>query len=214
MMFKLSLPTLVISLILIPQLLFAQYNFKESLIGCKSGKLMKMPYESSGGEKGISIFEYDNNGKLKKSIWKLLNNSRSSVNFYTYDEQGNIIKKYREFSDNLTSTEHFTYDDNNRLISEEFKRSDGVTTNHFYTYNESDQLIVAKLENYHGWLDGKINYEYSENGLISGGKILQNGSEIGKITFIYNNQNELIKEHWEFWGSYSQTFNFVYAYEK
>jgi len=203
---------LIILFIISSQAAFTQYNFKEVNANSNNPKLIKMPYSNSGGEKGISIFEYDKQGKLVKSLWRLLNNSRSSTNFYTYDDHGNIIKKYREFSDNLTSTEIFTYDEKNHLITEQFNRSDGVSNKASYIYNNNmDQVVIAKLENYHGWLTGEIHYEYQNNGKVKSGLIYQNGVTIGFINFTYNELNELMEEYWEFTGSYNQTFTFEYG---
>lgn len=196
--------------IIAAQACYAQYNLKEINASLSSPKLMKMPYASSGGEKGVSIFEYDNSGKLTKSLWKLLDNTRSSENYYTYDESGNIIKKYREFSDGLTSTENFIYNEKDLLINEAFKRSDGLTYQISYSYNDLNQVTIAHLQNYHGWLTGDIHYSYSNEGQLAKGKIFREDSEIGFINFTYNNKNQLIEEFWEFTGSYSQTFTFEY----
>jgi len=190
---------------------FSQYNLKEINIGSQQPKLLKMPYTNSNGEQGITTFEYDKNGKLIKSNWKLLNNSRSSNNYYTYDERDHIIKKYREFSDGQTSSEDFVYDEKNRLISEDFRRSDGFTYSLKYQYNEQDQAIIVKVSNYHGWLTGEIHYSYDKKGRIEKGLIFRNGDEIGFVNFKYNSQNMLIEEYWEFSGSYNQSFRFEYA---
>lgn len=190
---------------------FTQYNLKEVNVNSGNFRLLRMPYSSSGGEKGISSFEYDNEGKLIKSTWKLLNNTRSSINHYTYDVQGNIIKKDREFSDNLTSSEDFLYDNKNRLIQEIFKRSDGFSFKINYSYNEIDQILNAKLENYHGWLSGEIYYSYTDNNLIKEGQIFKDNKNIGHIDFKYNELNQITEEYWEFTGSYNQTFTFEYG---
>ncbi len=192
------------------QSIVAQYNIKEINSNTSKNRLIEMPYSNSGGERGTSIFEYDSSGYLEKSFWTLLNKSRSSNNFYTYDDKGNIIKKYREFSDGLTSTENFTYDENNKLVKEHFSRSDGVSNNATYFYNHKQQLTKAKLVNYHGWLTGEINFSYENSGLVHKGDILSEGAEIGFITYTYDEQNRLIKEYWEFYESYNQTFSFIY----
>ncbi len=193
--------------------IIAQYNCKEINGNIMKNKLIEMSYSNSSGERGTSIFEYDRNGKLIMSFWSLLNKSRSSNNFYTYDDQGNIIKKYREFSDGLTSTEVFTYNKNNKLVKEQSSRSDGFSNDVSYFYDNKNHLIKATLNNYHGWLTGEIHFKYPDNGLLSKGNINRNGDEIGFIKFTYDKQERLIEEYWEFKGSYNQTFTYRYETE-
>ena len=66
-------------------------------------------YENSSGEKGISFFEYDGNNRLIKGWWQLLDSSRYSANFYLYNSKNQLVEKYREFSDSLTSSVKYTY---------------------------------------------------------------------------------------------------------
>ena len=87
----------------------SQYNLKELQRRFADSGFSDMPYSNSAREKGISVFEYGDDGRLSKSTWRLLGNSRSSQNYYKYDVSGNIIEKYSEFSDSITSTETFEY---------------------------------------------------------------------------------------------------------
>jgi len=101
---------MTVQLIIISNTSFSQYNLKELQRRFAESGFSGMPYSNSYGENGISLFEYGEDGRLNKSIWKLLDNSRSSDNHYKYDVNGNIIEKYREFSDSIKSTETFKYD--------------------------------------------------------------------------------------------------------
>jgi hypothetical protein len=95
-------------------------------------RLIKLHYENQSGEEGLTNFNYDQNGIMHQAYWELLDGSRSSTNYYTYDEEQNIVKKYREFSDGITSTQLYEYDEKGNLISEHFNRSDGVTGSTVY----------------------------------------------------------------------------------
>ncbi|OQX95304.1 hypothetical protein B6I21_06100 [candidate division KSB1 bacterium 4572_119] len=88
-------------------------------------RLFKLHYENSSGEKGVTTFDSDKDGNLTVAVWELLDGSRSSINFYTYDKNGNLEKKYREFSDSLFSTQLYEYDSKGNLIYQSYERSDG-----------------------------------------------------------------------------------------
>ena len=76
----------------------------------RSYRLIKLHYENSNGEKGITIYEYDTDGIAQTATWKLLDGSRYSRNYHTYDHSGNLVRKYREFSDGLTSNTIYEYE--------------------------------------------------------------------------------------------------------
>ena len=80
-------------------------------------RLSKLHYENSTGEKGVTFFYYNKFGLMDKARWQLLDGSRYSENYYTYDSNGNLIQKYREFSDRLISNIDFKYNEDQLLIS-------------------------------------------------------------------------------------------------
>ena len=87
---------------------YSQYNIRELKLKSSNSGFSSMSYSNSNGEKGISVFEYGDDGRLIRSLWRLLDNSRSSVNYYKFDQRGNITEKYKEFSGSYSQT--FTYD--------------------------------------------------------------------------------------------------------
>jgi len=175
-------------------------------------RLIKLHYENSGGEKGLTTFVYDESGLMYKARWELLDGSRNSVNYYTYDSNGNLIKKYREFSDGILSTLLYEYDENGNLLSEYFERSDSVIGITKYEYDENGKLLIADCHGLNGWFFGIINYEYNEQGQKVKGQIKKKGDIAGTIIYLYDEHNNLIKEYWDFLKSWNQTF--VYEYEK
>jgi len=201
-------------------LIFIQVSLSESMgFSIDSNKtkaskyrIIKLHYENLSGEKGLTAFFYDDNGVMHKARWELLDGSRSSENYYTYDEEGNLIKKYREFSDGITSTVLYNYNDKGNLISEFFDRSDGVTGNTYYEYDKDERLVKAICNGLNGWFYGTIIYKYDVDGRKSKGIIEKDEKQIGTIYFEYNVNGNLIKEYWEFPDSWSQTF--IYEYEK
>jgi len=175
-------------------------------------RLEKLHYENSSGEKGVTIFEYSENGIMNTAKWKLLDESRNSSNFYEYDKDRNLIKKYREFSDGITSTQLYEYDKNENLINEYFQRSDGISGITKYEYGENRNLIKANCEGLNGWFYGVITYSNDEKGNRLKADIIQKNKNTGTIDYSYDENGNLIREYWDFNGKWSQTF--IYEYKE
>jgi len=173
-------------------------------------RLSKLHYNNSSGEKGVTIFEYDEDGIMHKAIWKLLDGSRSSVNYYEYNECGNPISKYRVFSDSITSENIYEYDNNCNLILETFGRSDGVKGTTIFEYDEYDKLLKSNCEGLNGWFYGVITYFYNRDGIKTNADFTQKGKPAGTITYSYDENENLIKEYWDFNSKWNQTFTFEY----
>ncbi len=175
-------------------------------------RLLKLHYSNSLGEKGVTTFNYDHDGKMNKALWRLINGKRNSLNYYEYNTSGLLIKKYREFSDKKTSVQTFKYDSDEKLVFEDFSRSDGVKGQVYYIYDESGGLIHADCRGLNGWFHGVIHYKYDGNGRKVSADIEQKGAKKGFIDYTYNNSGLLLREYWSFTGKWNQTFN--YEYEK
>lgn len=174
-------------------------------------RVISQNYENKSGEKGLSIYKYDNNGYMSKGYWALLNGSRHSINYYSNNEKGNLVSAFRELTGGITSCEIFIYDSSGRKISEQFYRSDGVKGSASYKY-ENGNLKRAELNNHKGWLSGVVIYEYDKNNKMTGGKLFKNDTLISNINYEYDSDNNLIKEEWDFLGQWGQTA--IYKYEK
>lgn len=202
-------------IIIITNLLFLYSCIPTNTFNDKSDmieyRLIKLHYENSGGEKGLTTFEYDENGNHTVSFWELLDGSRNSLNYYRYDNNGNLIKKYREFSDGITATELFEYDEVGNLIKEDFQRSDGVKGTTTYEYDKNDVLLLARCNGLKGWFYGEIHYVYDERGFKIRGDFELTDQNKGTITYSYDGNNNLISEYWDFSGEWNQTF--IYEYD-
>lgn len=169
--------------------------------------LKYLHYENSSGEKGKTILYYSESNKNYKAYWHLLDESRYSINYHFLDSEGNLIRKYREFSDSITSNNFYKYDQDGNLIEDYFERSDGVKGIVWYTY-EDNKKVEAECRGLNGWFFGFIKYKYSGDSL-TGGIIYKEGKEIGQISYSYK-QGYLIKEYWDFGGKWTQTFTYEY----
>jgi hypothetical protein len=173
-------------------------------------RLLKLHYDNSIGEKGVTIFEHNEDGIIHKASWKLLDGSSSSVNYYEYNICGNLVTKYRKFSDGITFENIYVYDDNFNLIMETFKRSDGVKGTVIYKYDENDKLLNANCDGLNGWFYGVITYSYNDDGLKTNADFTQKSGKAGTISYSYDENGNLIKEYWNFNGKWNQTFLFEY----
>ncbi|MFC1481992.1 hypothetical protein ACFL6E_07090 [Candidatus Neomarinimicrobiota bacterium] len=175
-------------------------------------KLYKMHFSSSGGERGVTTFYYDDMGVNYEAIWELLDGTRSSNNYRSFDKDGNCIKKYREFSDSITSTNYYEYDEDGDLVKEDFERSDGVTGTTSYEYDANGRLLRANCNGFNGWVYGTITYEYDEHGKKIKGTITGKDNAPGSIEYSYDENGNLNKEHWNFADVWNMTF--IYEYRK
>jgi len=177
-----------------------------------SGRLVKHHYRNSGGEKGLTTYLYDHNGLMHRARWELLDGSRHSDNYHTFDVDGNLILKYREFSEGSTSSVVYEFDDDGNLVSETFSRSDGAAGKTTYEYGESGQLEKANCNLLNTWFTGSIVYDHDDQGRLAGASILQDDRQIGTIVYGHDEEGNLVKEHWDFGGVWDQTS--TYEYEK
>ncbi len=84
-------------------------NSKTSGLKKAKFRLLNMHYENSNGEKGVTTYEYNNDGVVYKALWHLLDGKRSSINYHIYDENGNLNKIHWNFSFDGTQTYLFEY---------------------------------------------------------------------------------------------------------
>jgi hypothetical protein len=175
-------------------------------------RLVKLHYTNTGGEVGMTTYHYDRSGVQHQAVWELLDGSRSSLNWHTFDRQGHLVAKYREFSDGLTSLLRYEYDDGGHLIGEQFERSDGVTGTVHYELDADGKTVRADCRGRNGWFYGLITYQYDGSGRKTGGDIEQQGETVGNIRYTYNDHGDLDREVWDFPGVWSQMF--IYEYRR
>jgi len=186
------------------------------LVNCQDVicQMKKVPiflnYENSSGEKGITIFEYDGNKRLVKARWQLKDTSRWSTNYYFYNNKNQLIEKYREFSDGLTSRVTYEYNEVGNKVSETFWRSDDVSGKSTFLYNKEGILEKIDCIKYNGWFDGEIMYSSDEDNKLISARLLKNGVNIGTIRLNYTNDDYLKTEKW-ITPEWNQTFTWDYT---
>lgn len=180
--------------------------------GCaaKGFRTKKIYYENSSGEKAWTYFKYKPSGQLSTAFWTLEDGSRGSKNYFVYDEQGNILSVFRDFSDGLSSFERFTYNTSGDKLAEWFFRSDSVHGSATYEYTNG-RLTQANLNNHKGWINGILQYSYDKNNLKTSAVLWRGKTKIASISYVYSEGN-LSEEIWDFGGKWGQ--HFYYSYEK
>ena len=184
--------------------------FAQFLPDATDARVSCMGYSNTSGEKGMTTFHYRRDGVMHASTWMLQDQSRHSANYYVYDNSGQMVEKYREFSDGLTSTDTYEYDAAGHRVKEIFMRSDGVGGYAVYHWSERGVLLEAECDKYKGWFTGHLDYEY-ENGRVAGARIRRDGENIGSIEYRYDPSGHMLSEVWTFDSQWSQSF--TYAWE-
>ncbi len=172
--------------------------------------LARLDYENPTGEKGTTYFDYESNGLSNLSLWELTSGLRFSLNFHYYDSNGNLIKKFREYSDHKNTLQLYTYNNKNKLIAEEFILQDTSRGISNFEYDSNGNMIRINCIAYNGWLNGTINIGYDESGLRKKGELFQKGKRSAEIFYTYDENNNLIKEEWKFANGWYQIFNYIY----
>ena len=183
-------------------------SFTIELSGQFVKDLLVLEYTNNAGENGKSTFIYNGRETPYKTIWELRDGSRWSVNYNTFDSNGNMVSKYREFSDSLRTEQFFTYNSDGRLVYETFSRSDGRKGEVNYIY-EDDRLVRADCKGLNGWFFGEITYNYQGLQPISA-DLTKDAKAIGKIEYTYDQKGRLWIETWVFDQGFTQTFTYIY----
>lgn len=171
--------------------------------------LHRLYYSNSAGEKGITTYIYNGKSLPCKAIWELEDGSRWSENLHTFDENGNMIRKTRTFSDSLTSENTCSYDGQGNLLEERFRRSDGFQSRVVYIFRE-DRCIKALCEKHQGWFSGEILYHYDPYGTQDSASLFAHKQYIGRITCHYNPSGQVEKEVWQLLQGFQQVFRYEY----
>jgi hypothetical protein len=169
-------------------------------------------YSNSEGEKAATTYIYNGLGTPYKAVWELTDGSRWSLNYHEFDSTGNMVRKYREFSDSVTIEQTFHYHPGGRLVSETFSRSDGTRGSVNYEYREG-KLHKAVCNRMNGWFSGEIRYQYGDSEMKDSAILVMEGYRVGNIMYEYDGRKRLRKEVWQF-SSHGFTQTLLYQYKE
>lgn len=166
-------------------------------------------YENSNGEQCLTTFDFEPQGHPKVAVWEQLDRNRCSLDSLSYDDSGNLVRRYREYYDGVTSEELYEYDAAGRRVNETFSRSDGVTGITIHKYDRRGNLTESECDAYKGWFNGKIVYT-RERGRISNARIFQDEKRTGEIRYNYDASGRLKREWWRVGDDWNQTIRYEY----
>jgi len=171
--------------------------------------IYKLVYSDSSGEKGTTTYIYKGKDLPNKAIWQLDDGSRWSVNYHRFDSAGNLVERYREFSDSIRTIQSFIYNDDHQLVQETFNRSDGIKGSAVYLY-KNGACIKAICNLHNGWFTGIINYSNDEKGKPESATIERDGAIIGMVTYTKDTLGRVIIETWSFNSGLKQEYKYSY----
>lgn len=185
------------------------------------------------------MYNYDSNGLITKGLWYLLNGQRNSINFYTVDEKGKIVEKFRIFSEGRISSNKYFYDGSNHLINSLRRYAEGNSAVFRYAYDENrklthrtgmlvegekivekyyyDQeghLASAEWTNFDSWLTGTIRFEYNDHNQLATAHFAGAGSKSefeAAIEFSYDTDKNLEEIQWDLPEDDFQKYTFEYV---
>ena len=172
-------------------------------------RMQYLHYENSSGERCLTTFDYDKRGCPGVAVWEQLDLDRCSLDSLSYDDRGNLARRYRIYSDGVTSEELYEYDAAGRRVKEKFTRSDGVTGTTTHEYDRDGNPTESHCAAYKGWFNGDIIYAL-EQGRKAGAVIYRGGKRIGEIQYDYNAAGRLAQERWRLGDNWSQIFRYEY----
>lgn len=124
-------------------------------------------YDNDGSLYRTTDYTYDKKGNLVREHEVIIGNDYPSIDTYTYDEAGRLIKIKHDYGHSYDE-ESYTYDEAGRLVKETTTYSyDDDFAEHVYTYNDKGQLIKKEYKyNDEGVVETSsvTTYTYDENG--------------------------------------------------
>lgn len=179
---------------------------------CRSGidRLYCLNYTNTRGELACTRFTYDDAGLNTRAFYQQISGGRSSRNSHEFDQKGRVIRKDRAYNDGETSTECFEYGPDGRLIRETFENSKGKPGETRYIYDKAGNAFRMECTAYKGWLNGALEFDFDADGRRLAGRLIIDDIPAGSIEYAYESSGNLLREHWDFGGTWSQTFAFVY----
>ena len=116
-----------------------------------------------------------------------------STNEYTYDSNGNMMKKVTTGSDGGVSTSEYTYDSNGNMIKEVWTKSGGSVITYEQTYDSRGN----ETKSVKTYSDGSVDiaeYSYDSNGNITKRIYTYSDGSVDIAEYTYDSNGNMIKE--------------------
>lgn len=174
-------------------------------------------YDNSGYKLADITYEYDADGRRLSNTTTWVANGDSETDTYTYDENGNVIKKVTtySFSPEYEGVRNYIYDENGLLVKENqgaeefyigyeydenghlakaFNMNDG-TRSEYLTYQcDADGNVLVETAD---WGDGFVStntYTYDSEGKMLNMDYAMNGQLLFSHAYTYDAEGNLVKQ--------------------
>lgn len=175
-------------------------------------------YDSDGNKMADIAHEYDSSGRRISNTTTWVINGESETDTYTYDENGNVVKKVytNSYSPGYENVTNYIYDTDGRLIKENhgaeefymgyeydenghlakrFNMNDGTMSEYFTTYQCDAQGNVLVMTD--DWDDGFVatnTYSYDADGKMLKMDYAVNGQVLYTHEYEYDAEGNLTKQ--------------------
>jgi hypothetical protein len=166
-------------------------------------------YDFNGESGGPSHYVYDTEGKIVSKEF-IRSDGLRTVSTYAYDTAGLLESSHREYHEGGTTDFLYWYSVERKLLVKTFKWSDGAAGSETYRYR-GGRLSRGEYINVDKWLNGIIDFSYSDEGLFMAAEYTGDDGNNAKISFDYDRNFNLEKIHWDFKSGHTQTY--LYEYE-
>ncbi len=171
-------------------------EFSTDFMMCEYNQRGDLIFEKTKKSERTSEYTYNEKGLVETTL-KILDEKQKELTQFTYDENGNIIKKVCRDPDDSDGNDDviytYVFDDKNNCIKETktYRNKDEVTETK-YVYDEKGRYIEKTTFSEYG--EYKNTYVYDDNGNeISSSAIDKNGNVTTRLDHTYDKNGNLIK---------------------
>jgi hypothetical protein len=185
------------------------YSYSSPLLNATKEFLVKEEnYNWNNEMGGPSFYEYQGT-KLVRKVYRY--DSLETITTYEYDENGLLMKSFRNYSDGRRAEFSYHYNENNQLVRKLFFANNGFFGSEFYEYNEDGTLKLATWDKFDTWLSGTITFRYDEQNRLKTGLFKGENNFDADLSFVLDKNGNLTKIHWDFDFGKTQTYKFKYS---
>ena len=174
-------------------------------------------YEDSGYKLADITYEYDADGRRLSNTTTWVASGDFETDTYTYDENGNVIKKVLtySYSPGYENVSNYIYDENGLLIKENwgaeeyyigyeydekghlaksFNMNDGTRYEYMAYQCDADGNVLVETVD---WGDGDIStntYTYDAEGKMLNMDYAMNGQVMFSHAYVYDDEGNLVKQ--------------------
>lgn len=165
-----------------------------------AGQVIRSDYHRSDGEINVTLYEYDDQGRLTKTTETIPGNDTPTIKVYTYGSNGKLASKAYFYGEEASDSMTYTYDADGKLILlHENIPSDGNQYDTVYTYNDKGQLVSESEDktNRNGQKTHRRDktYTYDEKGrVISSTNVYADDNYTYQYQWTYDDLGNLTKQ--------------------